>query len=354
MNINYVKKITLICALFFYGSANSAVISEDRCVGSITRTMSDLKQVTFWGYGVNTSPQCGTTLPTVATLPAATISVGVGDTLNLTLHAHGGMPHENSPYQGHTIHMHGADVDTQNDGVPDTTTGGALTMGTKTYIFTPSNKMFGSYAYHCHVHTVKHLEMGMYGAMIVRPKAALGYLNSIVPGFKNQLNDSLDTAYDYEQIYLFSTVDPTYHDVAAVGDVGVFADYNPTYFLINGGESTALKTPAITLAAGVNKKVALRLIGMHSVNGTFEIRNTSDTSGALQEFTVYAQDGRSYAIPEKINSLNIAPGQRFDIIFTTPTTPGTLYPQITYKTLREDSANSKNASYATAYGKVTF
>ncbi|MGR8941187.1 MAG: hypothetical protein ACU83V_06575 [Gammaproteobacteria bacterium] len=32
----------------------------------------------------------------------------------------------------------------------------------------------GSYPYPCHLHAVKHLEMGMYGAIIVRPRDASG------------------------------------------------------------------------------------------------------------------------------------------------------------------------------------
>lgn len=348
MNMNYVKSIALICALLTLGNANAADVLADRCVGEFTKTMSDGASVTFWGYGAGTGMGgCSS-----ATVPAEPVSVGVGDTLKMTLQATGMMPHEAAPYAGHTIHLHGADVDTVNDGVPDTSQ--AITMGPYTYNFTPSNIMYGSYPYHCHVHTVKHLEMGMYGAMIVRPKAPAGYANSIVPGYMNQINDSSTTAYDFEQIYLFSTVDPAYH--IAIQDDPVFADYNPSYFLINGNESAALKPaqPASTLTAARGKKVALRLIGMHSVNGTFEIRDTPDTTGTAQAFTVYAEDGRSYTTPETVKSLDIAPGQRFDIIFTTPTSPGALYPQITYKKLRVDPKTSSSAIYATAYGKVTF
>lgn len=349
MNMNYVKSIALICALLTLGNANAADVLADRCVGSLVKTMSDNASVTFWGYGVDTPNGMGAC--TTTKVPAEPVSVGVGDTLKMTLHATGMMPHEAAPYAGHTIHLHGADVDTVNDGVPDTSQ--AITMGPYTYNFTPSNIMYGSYPYHCHVHTVKHLEMGMYGAMIVRPKDP-----NKAGAYLNQINDSPTTAYDYEQIYLFSTVDPTYHntDLTKNLDNPVFADYNPSYFLINGNESTALKPaqPASTLTAAPGKRVALRLIGMHSVNGTFEIRDTPDTTGTAQAFTVYAEDGRSYTTPETMKSLDIAPGQRFDIIFATPSSSGTLYPQITYKKLRVNPKTSSSAIYATAYGKVTF
>jgi FtsP/CotA-like multicopper oxidase with cupredoxin domain len=259
-------------------------------------------------------------------VPGPVVEVGVGDTLNLTL---SGMmwPQEPAPYSGHTIHLHGADVKTSEDGVPET--GAAITGDT--YTWTPAAGMEGSYAYHCHQHTVKHLEMGMYASLIVRPKDASG-------NFLNQINGTSATAFDYVQNYMLSTVDPAYH--TAVGDSTVFADYNPQYFLIDGKEGKSTSSPAITLAAAAGKKVALRLIGMHSVNGTFSLGGSS--------FTVYVQDGRTLPAPLTVSSLDISPGARYDILFTLPSSSGTMYPRIVYKKLRD------GAAYATVYGKITY
>jgi hypothetical protein len=41
------------------------------------------------------------------------------------------------------------------------------------------------------------------------------------------------------------------------------------------------------------------------------------------------------------------PGQRYDIIFSTPNTTGTWYPQFEYKRLRDGS------SFGTAYARLT-
>lgn len=325
MKLNYTKKIVIACALFAIGTANAATINLSKCVASINKTMSDGASVTFWVFG----PAGGMC---TGALPGAPIEVGVGDTLNLTLNINGMTPQEAAPYNGHTIHLHGADVATSEDGVPET---GAPVTG-DTYTFTPAANMYGSHMYHCHVHTVKHLEMGMYGALIVRPKDANG-------NFMKQITANATTAYDYVQTYLFSTVDPAYH--TAVQDSTVFADYNPKYFLITGAEGKTTSVPAITLAAAVNKKVALRLIGLHSVNGTFEIK---DAAGTVKPFTAYTEDGRALPAAQTVTSLDVSPGQRFDIIFSTPASAGTWYPQITYKKLRD------GAAYATAYGKVTF
>lgn len=331
-------KHTLVAVLAAAGFtatlASAATINLTRCVGSINKTMSDGASVTFWGFGTGGMGCTGT-------LPGAAVEVGVypagsglTDTLNLTLSMNGMTPQEAAPYNGHTIHLHGADVPTSEDGVPETYND----VNGDTYTWIPTSNMAGSYMYHCHVHTVKHLEMGMYGALIARPKNTAGV-------FLNQLTHNTATAWNYVQNYVLSTVDPAYH--TATGDSTVFADYNPKYFMISGKEGKTTTAPAVTLAAATSKKVALRLMGLHSVNGTFAVK---DGAGAAKSFTVHTQDGRELSTPETMTSLDISPGQRFDIIFTTPSTTGTWYPQVTYKKLRDGSTYTNG----TVYGRVTF
>ncbi|MBI5936698.1 MAG: multicopper oxidase domain-containing protein [Betaproteobacteria bacterium] len=324
--------LSAIATLGLAAAAQAATINQSVCVRSLNKTMSDGASVTFWGFTSNCGGMSSGLLPgplvEVGVYPAGS---GLTDTLNLTLNM-AMAPQEQAPYNGHTIHLHGADVATAEDGVPET---GAPVTG-DTYTWTPKSNETGSYMYHCHVHTVKHLEMGMYGPMIGRPKNTAGV-------FLNQLTHDAATAYNYVQNYVLSTVDPAYH--TATGDSTVFADYNPKYFLISGNEGKTTAAPAQTLAAGVNKKVALRLIGIHSVNGTFSVK---DASGNAKPFTVYTHDGRALATPVTMTSLDVSPGQRYDILFTTPSTTGTWYPQVTYKNLRDGTALS------TAYGRVTF
>lgn len=310
--------IGVLCMGLAANAVQAATIDKTVCVRAV-----QMFGVPFWGF---TDCNGG-----AAQIPGPPVEVGVGDTLNLTLN--GSMwPQEAAPYSGHTIHLHGADVATAEDGIPET---GGSTTG-DTYTWTPTAGMEGSYAYHCHQHTVKHLEMGMYATLVVRPKDASG-------NFLKQITGDSATAYDYVQNYLLSTVDPDYHN--AVGDSTVFADYNPTRFLIEGKEGTSTSSPAVTLAAAAGKKVSLRLIGMHSVNATFQIK---DSGGKAQNFTVHVQDGRKLPSAQTVSSVDITPGQRFDILFTLPTSSGTWYPQVTYKKLRD------GAAYATAYGRITF
>lgn len=84
---------------------------------------------------------------------------------------------------------------------------------------------------------------------------------------------------------------------------------------------------------------------MHSVNSTFQIK---DSAGNAKPFTVYIRDGRALPAPKVLTSLDISPGQRADLIISLPKATGTWYPQVTHKTLRN------NSPYATGYGKMTF
>jgi len=108
------------------------------------------------------------------TVPGPVIEGIEGDTMQVTLSSD--MPP--------SIHFHGLDVDQANDGVPSTSgyvarlgggrmmnfgrVDGYTNLGSPfTYTFTAPHA--GTYAYHCHVDTVLHLEMGMYGTVIIRP-----------------------------------------------------------------------------------------------------------------------------------------------------------------------------------------
>jgi FtsP/CotA-like multicopper oxidase with cupredoxin domain len=329
------KSTYLLLGLLGLGapSLQAAIINKTYCVSSLSKTLSG-KSVTFWGYrDCSGGGMGGGGMMGGATTPGPILEIGTGDTLNLGLNVNMMTPQEAAPYNGHTIHLHGADVQTSEDGVPETNNNA---VNGDTYTWSPLPGHEGSYPYHCHVHTVKHLEMGMYSAIIVRPRGPSG-------AFLNQLNQDFATAYDYSQVYVLSTVDPAYH--TASGDSTVFADYNPQYFLIGGKEGKTTSAPAMTLAAAKGKKAAFRLIGMHSVNSTFQIK---DSAGNAKPFTVYIRDGRALPVPKVVTSLDISPGQRADLIVSLPTTTGTWYPQVTYKTLRN------NSPYATVYGKMTF
>jgi len=288
-------------------------------VQPIDKTMSDGSKVRFWVFCAQGSGNCRVGGPT--------LELGVGQQANVTLNMMMA-PQESPPYNGHTIHHHGLDVPQSEDGVPET---GAAVLG-DSYRFSVDSRYVGSHMYHCHVHTVKHLEMGMYAPFIVKAVDNSGnFVNVISQG---------GPSYDFEWNLLFSTVDPAYH--TAVGDSTVFADYNPKFFLLNGNEGRSTSAPAETVTAATGAKVAIRLIGVHSVNSTFEIR---DSGGLSKSFTVYNKDGFKLASPKSVTRLDLSPGQTADIMVTLPTTTGSWYPRVTYKSLRNGSTYANGTVY---------
>jgi FtsP/CotA-like multicopper oxidase with cupredoxin domain len=303
-------------------------------VRQISKTMGDGQSVNFWvwcesGAG-GSGGMGGGGMGGGCQIAGPTLELGVGQQADVTLDIMMA-PQENPPYQGHTIHPHGLDVRQPEDGVPET---GASVLGDN-YSFSVDSRYVGSHAYHCHVHTVKHLEMGMYAPFIVKAVDGGGNFVDVI----NQGGPS----YDYEWNMLLSTVDPAYH--TAVGDSTVFADYNPKYFLINGLEGKSKTAPAENVTAAAGKKLAIRLIGLHSVNATFEIK---DANGSAKSFTVHNKDGFKLPSAQTVTQLNITPGQTADVMVTLPNTTGSWYPQVTYKSLRN------GASYATVYSRVNF
>ena len=286
-------------------------------VQSINRTMSDGNNVTYWVF----CPMGGGGGMAGCTLPGPVLELGVGQTANINLGGAMMWPQEQPPYHGHTIHPHGVDVAQSEDGVPET---GAAVLG-DTYTFSVDSRYVGSHMYHCHVHTVKHLEMGMYGALIVKSG--------------NRISNN-GPSYDFEWNMVLSTVDRAYH--TAVQDSPVFADYNPDYFLINGQEGTSTGSPAETLTAAPGAAVAIRLIGIHSVNSTFRIRNSG---GSSQSFTVHNVDGFALPNPQNVTSVEVSPGQTKDIMVNLPNSSSTWYPEVSYRDLRNNSTYSGGTVY---------
>lgn len=267
-------------------------------------------------------------------LSGPTLQLGVGQTANVVLNMMMA-PQEPAPYQGHTIHPHGLDVPQSEDGIPEL---GAAVLG-DTYTFKVDNRYVGSHMYHCHVHTVKHLEMGLYAGFVVKDVDNAGNLLNVI--------DHGGPTYDYEWNMILSTVDPAYHSMNAVGDSTVFADYNPKYFLVNGNEGLSTSAPADTLTAAPGKKVAIRLIGIQSVNQRFQIM---DASGAAKTFTVYNVDGYKLPSPKSTTSLDVSPGSTADLMVTLPSTSGTWYPRVTYTNTR----NGGTYTNGTVYTKLVF
>ena len=95
--------------------------------------------------------------------------------------------------------------------------------GSVTYEFDAGSP--GTYLYSSGTDTDEQLQMGLYGALVVRPA-----------GHPDQVNDRADSAFnpDHEYLFLLSEVDPDLHLAVERGEPVDQNSYNARYFMING------------------------------------------------------------------------------------------------------------------------
>jgi len=191
----------------------------------------------------------------------------------------------------HTFHFHGIDADTPNDGVPETW------PVVDTYTFLTGHA--GTYWYHCHANTVLHQQMGMYGPFVVMPADGSNHAWTGGPAFDRQYVWTLS---EFDSRWRSSRTKPN------------FAYFNADYFLINGKDGFAPITAEDTaITCRIGESVLLRLI-----HAGYLIARVS--LGGLP-FTVIASDGRPFPFVETPSIVEIASGERYDLLFT-PAIPG--------------------------------
>lgn len=203
----------------------------------------------------------------------------------------------------HTIHHHGIEPSTENDGVGHYSFD---VSGTYTYQWKASHA--GTYFYHCHTNTVLHAEMGMYGALIIDPPEGPGTLFSGGP------------TYDVEAIWACDEFDSSWHNLnwdagTCGGDVGL-NDLNPDYFIITGvdGARSALTDPAVAVTMNVGQNLLVRYICAGYLPQRINF-------GGLTA-TVHMSDGRALPNPIEVLELEACSAERYDCIFA-PTSTGT-------------------------------
>jgi FtsP/CotA-like multicopper oxidase with cupredoxin domain len=205
------------------------------------------------------------------TVPGPEIRVTEGDHVQVHF--------RNTASQPHSMHFHGQlGLSTAMDGVPATS---ATVNPGKEYTYDFIASSTGTMMYHCHVATFDHVEMGMYGALIVEPK---------------------DEKKTWTKEYTFIL------DDWAVGTMDPFAtgvthhDYN--YFTING--KAFPETQAVE--GKVGEQVKIRFINMGYV--TFSMHTHG--YGAL----ITHLDGYPVPQPYMRDVITVAPGERTDILIT--------------------------------------
>lgn len=222
-------------------------------------------------------------------LPSPILEYYEGDSVNLNMRNFS----QSAP---HTIHLHGLDVNQENDGVPH------LSFeiphdSTGTYSFVAPHP--GTYLYHCHVVSPLHVQAGMYGLLIVRPAD------------KSKTTWSGGYAYDKEYAWLASEIDTFWHQYQRIHDLSAgtspILDYKPQYFLLNGKSENQLESESIT--SSINKTVFLRLANIGNYGNTFVFPSATKTR-------IISSDGRPLPSIDFSDTLTILPGERYEVLLS--------------------------------------
>ena len=196
-------------------------------------------------------------------VPGPQIRVREGDRVRITL--------RNELPESTAIHFHGLEVPMDQDGVPFITQPPIKPGASYTYEFTVPNA--GSHMYHSHHNAAKQVLLGLLGAFIVEPKQ------------------------------------PKVIERADVDHVMILND-GPHGYTLNGKGFPATEPVVATKGQRLrirymNEGLMIHPMHLHGMH-----------------MTVIAKDGWDVPMPWKCDTLNIAPGERWDVIVEC-TNPGT-------------------------------
>jgi len=211
------------------------------------------------------------------TVPGPVIRATAGDHVRITIINH--LP------EATAIHWHGLQVPTDADGVPPLGMKPIQPKQSYTYDFTIQDQDAGTHWYHSHYDDLTQVGGGLYGAFIVDPR----------PG---------SPEYQPMQQAMNATVDQTLF----IGMLG-------SYYVIDG--KSFPDTPPILVKRG--QTVHLRLIGADT-----QLMHPMHLHGHY--FNIVAEDGHLLPQPIQKDTLQVAPGESYDLTFTAWAAPGSVYP----------------------------
>lgn len=260
----------------------------------------------FWGYQDLANTE-GVGLPQY---PGPTLIMSQGDTVTVTLTS--SLPFGKCTsivFPGHAVTASGGD----QDGLltKETCPGGAAVS----YTFTATEP--GTYTYHSGTQPELQIEMGLVGAIIVRPDMGEGYAYN-----------HPDTAFDHEYLFLLSSMDPKVHQLA---EQGRFAEIDmtkrwPVYWFINGRAGPDDLVPQFvswlphqpynsTPRMTPGQRVLTRIIGADQDQHPLHLHGNHYYEIARYGRLLQTASGTSLASRGKFTTLSV-PGQTVDAIFT--------------------------------------
>ena len=281
-------------------------------------TSADGASLLFWGLTDSATgrPQ----------YPAPTLIINQGEEITITLHNELGR-NVSLIFPGHDVAGAGSCTDTS--GLPAPSPGdatGRMTCeapadGTSSYTFTAEQA--GTYLYHSGTNAALQVEMGLLGAIVVRPF-----------GFDDQNPTAYghpDTAFDREYLFVLSEMDSRIHQAVEYGDdfegTEFLGDYFSNYWFINGrtapdtlsgpGEAWLPTQPSNTLPRMIpGETVLMRVVSAgrdphpfhHHGNHALIVGH----NGRMPE----SAPGQGPDLGYEVFTMQAIPGETFDALFT--------------------------------------
>lgn len=225
-------------------------------------------------------------------VPGPTIIADEGDLVRVTL--------RNKSLNNHTIHIHGPTVIAyDHDGTANVAQVPVKPDQEFTYEFVASP--VGTHLYHCHVNANEHMDMGLYGAIIIHKKGD-EKLDEKVDQDLLVMLDEWDSKFSKEEGFKPTTAGDK--QSSDVGNPRNIARYN--LFTINGNAWTD-EYPNV-IAATPGQKIRVRFINIGSWPHNMHFHGHT--------LTQVTQDGRPTPGRPQSDSVGILPGERKDYVFT--------------------------------------
>jgi FtsP/CotA-like multicopper oxidase with cupredoxin domain len=280
-------------------------------------------------------------------------------------------------FDAHTLHWHGfRNVIPFFDGEPT----GSVAVPTGrdfTYVYRPRDP--GTYMYHCHVEDVEHVHMGMNGLVFVRPLQDGN--TGLYPSGKYMYNDGNgSTGFDREFAMFLSEVWAEAHWADAHIQLPEWSDYRADFALLNGrvypdtiapnasinpfnpifdvsgdliapaGHPELKYQPHSSLVnCNAGERVALRFANLGFREQAMTLAGIDMRVVGRDATPMRGRDGTDTSYVT--DTINIGPGESFDVIFTAPPHSGPGYD--TYLLYNRNYTRSNNLAPGGFGGQAT-
>jgi FtsP/CotA-like multicopper oxidase with cupredoxin domain len=167
--------------------------------------------------------------------------------------------------------------------------------GNRTYSFTPTKG--GVYMYYDTLASNVNREMGMFGALIVRPADGSNRAWGSGPG------------YDIERLWVISDMDkPRWNDVAGNNGTVSTGTYKPNFFMMNGlGGFDGMHDPNSVLQGAAGQTGLVRIVNAGQLDESLHFH--------ANHFRIIDVDGARLSSPEYGDTINVKAGTTAMVLF---------------------------------------